>query len=577
MPLSMVLFKTHQIYRVVESPLMKVPRWTVLNQKMYSWNFEKDRHEAESYLIEKQSDFVTTYMTVSNLQFIIDQAPEIIKNTTISALSCVLENETHAGQRQIFFLHRKAADALRAILETTSDPMLATKAKHSLIYILRNKKEKPFRAAAEALGSLSLKIKGPRLKKSPYSAPSQSRIPMVSWQEVLQKAGLPVASSSLSVAWKGRSLIVQPKENRRVLVLKMSRPGENTDMLVNEGLWMDFITENRKNVIRTPDRFHIPSPIRFSDSFLVRLHGLPSGIPENSTIDARLPAVGFITCTDYFQYPNDHRPGCSLPQEAFFEIIIRNARIMGQLASAGIIHTAPVPLFHNRVQRHRRDDGGLYQWPRAGRLDRWLSSCRFPNIGQSGIRDFEHFISFNDSPRKLYEYIGSHILSLMLIAGSYFRNLDAQLNGFDGCGNPVDARHLFDHAFFEKTVTEIFKNYYKGFTGLEFQNTFPMDLKRVTARLIDEMGIDQHMEEILRIAEQNVMSETEFYGFLKSRGYAETDIRRLRKGEKDITILTGPHLGGFNQPISVPELIEFTAAAAALCISDWYTHKKFAG
>lgn len=82
---------------------------------MYSWNLEKDRREADAYLTEKQSDFVTTYMMVSSLQFIIDQEPEIIKESAITALLCVLEGKEHAGQRQVCFLRKKAADALGAI------------------------------------------------------------------------------------------------------------------------------------------------------------------------------------------------------------------------------------------------------------------------------------------------------------------------------------------------------------------------------------------------------------------------------------------------------------------------------
>jgi hypothetical protein len=266
--------------------------------------------------------------------------------------------------------------------------------------------------------------------------------------------------------------------------------------------------------------------------------------------------------------------GCPLPQDTFYEIITRNARLLGHLSASGIVHTAPIPLFHNRVQSERRNDNGLYEWPRGGRLDQWLNSCRFPNIGKSGIRDFEHFISFNGSSRKLYELIGTHVFSLILIAGSYFRSHDDCRTGFDAKGNPVDVRNCFDEPLFNKTVKQIFTNYYKGFTGKSFTGTFPMDIDRFIIRLIDEMGVDRHMEEILRIAEQKTMSETDFFEFLSVRGFKAEQINQMEKGKEDITIFTGPHLGGFNQPISIPELIEFTAAAAALCISDRYCIEK---
>ena len=83
------------------------------------------------------------------------------------------------------------------------------------------------------------------------------------------------------------------------------------------------------------------------------------------------------------------------------------------------------------------------------------------------------------------------------------------------------------------------------------------------------------MEEILRVAEQTAMTDAAFFDFLKSRGFDERQILEIEKGRQDIPILTGPHLGGFNQPISVPELIEFTGAASALCVADRYFRVKF--
>ena len=64
------------------------------------------------------------------------------------------------------------------------------------------------------------------------------------------------------------------------------------------------------------------------------------------------------------------------------------------------------------------------------------------------------------------------------------------------------------------------------------------------------------------------MSDAEFEHFLSSREYEGTLIKTLHKGEKDIILNTGPHLGGFNQPISVPELIDFLFCLSSLCISD---------
>ncbi len=90
-----------------------------------------------------------------------------------------------------------------------------------------------------------------------------------------------------------------------------------------------------------------------------------------------------------------HTPTTNVPENCpllkiFLEIMGRNARHMGTLMALGLTHTAPIPLFHNRVQQGRRRDAGTYQWHRMGRLDQWLASCRHPNFGLSGLRDFEH-------------------------------------------------------------------------------------------------------------------------------------------------------------------------------------------
>jgi hypothetical protein len=192
----------------------------------------------------------------------------------------------------------------------------------------------------------------------------------------------------------------------------------------------------------------------------------------------------------------------------------------------------------------------------------------------TGVRDFEHFTAFDAAPRRLYECIGSHILSLVLIIGSYFRNQEPARRGRDTAGGPVDARDLFDPDFFRKTLSGVLEQYYQGFTGNRFRDVFPLDLDNLTGRLIDEMGVDRHMEEILRVAEQTAMTAAEFSSFLRERGFTEAEISEMQQGERDIPILTGPHLGGFNQGISVPELIEFTAMAAALCVSDRFCNEK---
>ena len=83
------------------------------------------------------------------------------------------------------------------------------------------------------------------------------------------------------------------------------------------------------------------------------------------------------------------------------------------------------------------------------------------------------------------------------------------------------------------------------------------------------------MEEIFRATDQQEMSDDEFNEFLLERGFNGSNIDRLQRGLEDITIMTGPHLGGFNQRISLPELIHFTETATSYCICDRFTFDGF--
>jgi hypothetical protein len=210
-------------------------------------------------------------------------------------------------------------------------------------------------------------------------------------------------------------------------------------------------------------------------------------------------------------------------------------------------------------------------------LDQWLASCRYPNFGMSGIRDFEHFRSVEGSGRHLYHHMGAQLLSLLLVAGSYFRSREGNRVGRDHLGRPEDARDLFDFALMERTIRAVFEEYYHGFVGKRLSWPLAFDSKRLTQRMVDEMGVDRHMEEILRVVDQDAMSEEEFKAFLQERGYDFKEADGLRKGRGDITMETGPHLGGFNERISLPEMIEAVGAISGVCIAERYWKEKVSG
>jgi hypothetical protein len=533
---------------------------------MDSRALENERLAAECYLLGPRTDYTTTYMRVANLQYIIDMQPEIIRPATVSALCSVLEGPEHRHRRQAFFLFKKAAEALAAVVERTHSRQTAALACRALADVLAAHTGPPLRAAAEAMGALPLSIRAPDPAFFQVDAPPVHRV-----TNLASLTGGP--SAGMQGKWLGRSLLLSASpESERLLVLKFARAGQSASDLASEYRWMQYLAGPG---FSAAGRLDLPVPLQPENPLVYRLDSAGLVIPRSLKLHSARLAIGFAANRTYFCYPNHPVDGKMIEKAQCRRILAKNARLLARLAANGIIHTAPVPLFHNRVQRHRRQDQGLYEWRRGGRLDQWLSSCRYPNIGKGGIRDLEHLIAFTGPPRSLYDYIGAQVLSLVLVAGSYFRNRDEDSIGLDSRGRPVDARSLFDREWLKNMLKEIFTGYYEGFTGCAFADALPFCPEDLCRRLVEEMGVDRHMEEILRVPDQESMSPPEFEAFLLQRGLPRDRLGALKKGEQEIRILTGPHLGGFNQRISVPELTEYAAIAAGRCIMDAFRRQRF--
>ena len=98
----------------------------------------------------------------------------------------------------------------------------------------------------------------------------------------------------------------------------------------------------------------------------------------------------------------------------------------------------------------------------------------------------------------------------------------------------------------------------------------PFCARSLARRMIEEMGVDRYMTEILRVADQEGMSDAAFHAFCQARGMAPQAAQALTRGQADVTLTTGPHLGAFNDRTSLPELAECTAATAAACLVGRY-------
>lgn len=513
------------------------------------------------------SDFTAAFLKTQDLRRLIQHSPDVVDEGTVRLLGKILTHAPYQAQKQAYFFSRETALGLRDLLETSPHPNVVHHARRVLERLCLEPYGACQRAACEALGALPVPMAPPALSLhvDPWC------VPVLSWQEVLK----PSQSLGPEDSWHscGRSFWKPDSKTGRLLVLKTAKDPQSAQALFREIQWMRFLTDTP--FLCLEDTAQLPAPLTPDGPWLCRVDSFPKACSPFGHGDREKPwAIVFTAPLNYFDYPNHPKEGRMLPKAAFLAAMVRSARMLARLASQGIVHTAPIPLFHNRVQAHRREDGGLYRWPRAGRLDRWLASCDYPNFGPSGVRDLEHLEPAGANGVSLYEQIGAHLLSLFLVCGSYFRNRDRRLRGLQADGTPVDVRDWFDKAFLIKLMESIFRAYYEAFACHEPPTAIPGQLERLAERMIEEMGVDRHMEEILRVADQQGMSDEEFWTFLEERGYSRAEARRCVRGKDDVVLLTGPHLGAFNDRISLPELIQFVGAAAALCISGRYFYER---
>lgn len=511
-------------------------------------------------------DFSELFVRVGQLKGLLDGGSTAATGRTVAVLADLLDSDRHSAQTQAYHLFGSIAGTLATIGCSRDDPDVSRQALQILVPAATGSRGERQRAFAETVGTLPVDIKGPRLRyaESDLSPPRRSLKSLLS----------PLAADISNGRYQGRSLVVPLAQSDKVAVIKIARCGEDPVGLNQEACWLDYL---RASAQLFSEPFIIPRPLQMKHGYLFRPAKLPDLKDRPPDIDPTTAvAIAFTVHRDYFVYPNDHRPQARLSYDRFRQVLQRAAVLFGELAAGGIVHTAPIPLFHNRVQRRRRDDGGIYEWDRAGRLDRWLQSSRFPNFGPTGIRDFEHLTSLGSrAGRQLYRHIGNQLLSLILVAGSYFRYKAPGSVGLAKDGTPLDVRHLFDRTQFSELVLTVFNAYHAGFSKIAPVVDMQVQIEALVTALIDQMGVDRHMREILRQEDQGRMSTAEFAAYLSQYPVPGGAAAEFEKGQADIEIHSGPHLGEFNGPISVPELTAFLRSAASAIVAGRFLEQRF--
>lgn len=507
-------------------------------------------------------DFPGAYMLAGRVRDFLLESPAATDAGLLRATVRVLSSDRHEHQTQAIQYYGVLARALASAAAGRTPGPAADAALSELVALAVRGGGARHRAAAEALGELPVRL--PRVTPPPLS---EDRPPSVTWPELVRRTG-----AEDFPMWLGRSLVAPLAAGSGFLVVKLAREAGSLPELAMEAEWMNRLG-TQPAFFSVPCR--LPRPIRVRGGFPFRLARMPTrgGTPPRN-LRGRPQGIAFTAPPQYFSYPNDPCPRRRLADDRFFRVLVRSARLLGELVGSGIVHTAPIPLFHNRIQRGRRADAGLYHWWRGGRLDRWLHSSRHPNFGLSGLRDLEHLEPAPAATGGVYRAIGGQLLSLILVAGSHFRHKAAERMGIDDQGRPVDVRDLFDRPFFVRLIQGAVDAFYRGFAGPRAPAPVLPNVSALAAPLVEAMGVDRHMGEILRSADQHRMDDEAFAAFLSACGRSAEQIRATPRGAADIHLCTGPHLGGFNDRISVPELIDFLAASSAACVTGRFLAQR---
>ena len=510
------------------------------------------RKRTEKQLLNGTCGFQGTFLAVQYLRSHIDRGPASTSPATVQALFHQIRSPRFDKKKQVYFLLGEAADALIA-LSLSADTPTCIRILSALQQILAQASGARARAVGNAVGRLPVAFTLP-----PVELPTPLPPVTIPLRDLIRAMGTP---GSEPIRWLGRSLVV-PLQDRKVGVIKFANSRDNIPELVREHFWQDQLMQIRSV---HQQKGQIPSPLVLDGSGLFRIPDpLPAGHPEGLYQGI---CIAYTAAPLYFEYPNERVDDRSWPGicQAFFAA----AGTLGQLTASGLFHTALIPLFHNRVQQDRRNDRGRYLWEHGGRLDQWLDSCRFPNFALSGLRDFEH-LEPAESSKDLRHYIGEHLLSFILVMGSCFRRQAPDRRGWDAQHKPVDTRDLFRPQLFCELITGVCQRYFEAFSHAPLPGGLKDKIPVLVKDLVQAMGIDRDMEETLRIQDQQNMTPDTYARFLHSRGISPAPSR----GKTDIVVHSGPHLGGFNQQISVPGLVDFLYNFSSLCVSYCFARQN---
>jgi hypothetical protein len=271
--------------------------------------------------------------------------------------------------------------------------------------------------------------------------------------------------------------IIIDLDNVDRLILKFSRAKEDHINLAVEAARLEYLHRNKTSFKIEGD---VTEALNVQGKQLFHFKAPPFG--RTSGISDQAVAIAYILPQKSRRvYLNDPRIQPNIMSKA----AMIGIKDLARLAKAGIIHTALIPLYHNREDerpyewywRYNTRGGEYILGGGAGRLDRWLYNCRFPNLMLYGLNDFEHMEYKPDiSAENMRNETGNHLLSWTLVVGSYFK----ERKNFAG-----------DEVRFKELLRAGFNGYYEEITGRKSHLDSFINWDELCEELIDEMRSDK--------------------------------------------------------------------------------------
>ncbi|MBL7073447.1 MAG: hypothetical protein ISS33_06740 [Candidatus Omnitrophica bacterium] len=263
------------------------------------------------------------------------------------------------------------------------------------------------------------------------------------------------------------------------LVLKLCRKNESRERidLAVEAHRLEYFNENKKyfEIESVP-----PKVISINGKYLFHFKKMPLELTGISSC-----GIAYVIKKNKRILLNDTR----LAPRVLYQKAMIGIKDLAKFTRCGLIHTALIPMFHNR------EEDRVYQWywryftrcgdyllgGGAGRFDRWLLNCKYPNWMFYGVNDMEH-MEYNPEIDSIHlrNEIGNHLLSWSLVVGSYYRNR----SGFLGMERK-----------FKTLLKDGFNSYYKEFTGRESPLDSLINWEDLTLEMITYMKKDRWKED----------------------------------------------------------------------------------